>query len=305
MNSLNVEAIYANTINKKPIEYSFGACDHSRFFMPENLTQLFYMPHYQKFSPEQRLRYNQLFSIRTAEQLMTLEESFIAVVLAKANGFLQKEKNSQLIHCMKEMAAEEEIHFAMFYDLNKAAEPGFYAKNTMVFAQLGYIDRAMLAVLTSVPGLTIFLLWALLILEEFSTYISKQILKHDKQFPDALEKNFVTAHREHLKDETRHVQICANLIIQLTDNASGANISLNQYLLKKFMCEYMAPKRGGIRVVKKLVEEMPELLPLENVIVSDIRSQAQDRVIWDALRSPAAMPVSNGLFARFPGFCVY
>jgi hypothetical protein len=47
------------------------------------------------------------------------------------------------------------------------------------------------------------------------------------------------------------------------------------------------------------------LLPLENDIVSDIRSQAQDRVIWNALRSSVAMPVTNGLFTKFPGFCVY
>ena len=59
-----------------------GQVDASRPFVPEEHTQLFYTPVYEKLSHEQRLRYNQLFGLRLNEYIMTLEAELIERLLA-------------------------------------------------------------------------------------------------------------------------------------------------------------------------------------------------------------------------------
>jgi len=287
-------------LNKKPLDTNFTEIDHTKLFIHNRLTQLYGTAIYDILDASQQLRYNQLFALRTIEQLMTLEASFINKVLNKAIKIEIIQSNEELMYCMQEMAKEETVHYEMFRSLNEKAEPALYIKDDMFFAKHTITEDLLLKTMTHLPGILPFLLWVILILEEFSTYISRQMV--DKNQPDQLERNFVSAHREHLKDETRHVHICANILTNICDNTSAAQRYFNSRLLNYFMNEYITPKHGGLRVINQLVEEFPELALVKKRIIHSIHENRHRQPIWHALSTPSAMPVSHMMFDRYADF---
>jgi hypothetical protein len=305
MNIPDSKQLYQAVTRKKPLDTGFAKIEHDRLYMPEHLTQLYHTSAYNFLNKEQKLRYNQLFALRSIEQLMTLEARFIELVLRRTSRNPHINKNEQLLHCMQEMIEEEKQHYQMFHSINVLAEPGIYANRSMYFARFTLPEQIALTMFTVTPGITLFMLWILLVLEEFSTYVSKQMIKAWQHSPDRLEPSFVKVHREHLKDETRHVAICANLISTMLDQTSPAIVKINALLLRKFMYDYMTPKRGGIRVIKHLVNEFPGLAIHENDMISVIRAQKQDKIIFEAIQNPDSMPFSHSLFQQHPDFCFF
>jgi len=298
----NSDQLYQAVARKKPLHTNLSQIDHNKLFIPEHLTQLYHTSAYSMLNDKQRLRYNQLFSMRAIEQLMTLEQEFIASVLKRTEKSSRLKLNRKLITCMHEMALEEEQHYQMFYSVNRLADPDIYLNKEMFFARFTRLERFALNTLLLTPGINLFLLWILLILEEFSTFISTQMIRAHKQFPDKLDSNFVNVHREHLKDETRHVAICANLITTITEDSHPLIIKLNTFLLKKFMRDYMTPKRGGIRVIERLALEFPELADKKPELIEHVKNQKQDKVILEAIQDPKSMPYSHELFKQHPEF---
>lgn len=297
---ISCQQLHKLVLNKKQLNTGFSEIDHSKPFIHNHLTQLYHTPLYEILNKEQRLRYNQLFALRTIEQLMTLEACFIEKVLKKATTANAVRTNDELIFCMQEMAAEESVHYQMFRSLNHKAEPGIYRNDDMFFARHTTMENFLLKGLTVTPGILQFLVWVILILEEFSTYISKEMI--NKNISDELEHNFIAAHREHLKDETRHVHICANLLITICKQSSTTKRYINAHLLNRFMREYLTPKHGGLRVINKLIEEFPELSRHKNKLIDTIYENRYKQPIWHALSRRSAMPVSYMMFDRFTDF---
>lgn len=305
MRILNSEQLYLAVTRKQALDTTFDQIDHDKLFMPERLTQLYHTPGYALLSDKHKLRYNQLFAMRSIEQLMTLEAKFIELVLKRTSKSHEVNKDEQLVYCMQEMASEEQQHYRMFSRINRQAEPCIYQDEEMYFARISTWENLALSGLVYLPGINLFLLWILLILEEFSTYISTAMIKEARLSAARYEPNFVKVHREHLKDETRHVSICANLISTLMRSTAQPLIQLNTFLLRKFMHDYMTPKRGGIRVIEHLCREFPELQATKKTLIDSIRAQKQDSVISKAIQDPACMPCSQALFSRYPAFRFY
>ncbi|MBL1432931.1 MAG: hypothetical protein COC09_00670 [Gammaproteobacteria bacterium] len=302
MTIASIEALYRSVKNKKPLLADYSSIDHNLFFTPEYLTQLYHTDCYELLNHKQRLRYNQIFAMRSIEQLMTLEARFISLVVGRSATHRVLCKNKELRYCMAEMVKEEEEHYLMFHKLNRRAAPSIYGDKELYFARMSTLEKCALEIFARLPGVNVFLLWVLLILEEFSTYISKETQKNSIGGGDFLEPNFVHAHREHLKDEARHVMICANAISDILENSTLFYRGMNAWILKRFMHDYMTPKRGGLRVIKQLVKEFPELNSIEETLIGAVQSQKQDYVIWNAIESDKSMPVTNSLFQNFPEF---
>ena len=297
---VNSHQLHKLVLNKKPLDTKFSDIDHSKLFIHDHLTQLYHTPLYDLLNADQRLRYNQMFAHRTTEQLMTLEATFIKKVLNKAVTTNTINSNEELVFCMKEMIEEEAVHYEMFRFLNHKTEPSLYTRNDMFFARHTPVENFLLNTLTASPGILPFLVWVILILEEFSTYISKEMIS--KNHAKDLEKNFVSAHREHLKDETRHVHICANILTTVCNNASVTQRYFNARLLNYFMRVYITPKHGGLKVINKLIEEFPELSQHKNKLNTSIYQSRYKQPIWHALFTPSAMPVSHMMFDKFSDF---
>ena len=304
MQILNTERLYKAVKNKSALATNFSDVDHGCAFIPEGLTQLYHTEHYGELKPDQKLRYNQLFALRAIEQLMTLEQRFIALVIGRTRRSPLLRTNLELQYCMQEMILEEAEHYRMFASLNRLAEPAIYQQQDLYFAKMSLPEQASLGLLGVLPGITPFLLWTLLILEEFSTYISRQMLHQQNGPLGPLEPNFVQAHREHLKDESRHVAICANALNELLSGKNNRSKKLNARLLRHFMNEYMSPKRGGVRVVRHLCDEFPALRRNQAGMINAVRQQSPDPLIWGAINSAAAMPATNEMMRRYPEFCL-
>lgn len=280
----------------------FDRIDSTQYFMPESLTQLYHTPVYSALKNEHRLRYNQLFALRTSEQLMMLEECFIEQVLKQSHKENSGDNTKALLECMKAMVWEETTHYAMFARLNRLAAPRIYADSDYFFVKTNLLESVLLKALPNIPGVKTFLLWLLMILEEFSTAISKKMIQ---EYSSRFEPNFFLAHKAHLIDETRHVHICGNLLLQNLESASPFIKKINVKLLQRFMSDYMAPKRAGLRVIERLIEEFPELSELKSAMCHHVRSQKQDKVIWEAIQNPKEMPITHLLFEHFPEFRFY
>ncbi len=295
---INHQQLFKMVLNKKPLNTTFPEIDHSKPFIHDHLTQLYHSPFYDILDAAQKLRYNQLFALRTTEQLMTLEESFIGKVLKRARADTTIRSNQALVHCMEEMAQEETTHYHMFRTLNQKTEPDIYRHDEMFFARHTTSETILLKGLTITPGILQLLVWIVLILEEFSIYISRQML--NKNDTENLEYSFILAHREHLKDESRHVHICANILDILCKKSTGTKRFINAQLLNHFMREYLTPKHGGLRVLNKLIEEFPELSQHKETLTRGIYESRYKQPIWHALADPSAMPVTYMMFERFP-----
>jgi len=301
---LTTERLYKAVKNKKTLLTDFTEVDHSRPFIPEHLTQLYHSTYYKPLPHKIKLRYNQLFALRAIEQLMTLESHFIAQVIRRSQRTPVLRNNIQLQYCMQEMITEEVEHYKMFHTLNQLAEPAIYEQHELYFARMTGVEKMTLGILARLPGITPFLLWILLILEEFSTYISHQMLQAGDTALGPLEKNFIKAHREHLKDESRHVAICANALNELLTVTHKHIRSFNARLLHTFMKEYMTPKHGGVRVIEYLCQEFPELAVQKAQIIEAIRRQSPDPLIWGAIQSMDALPVTRQMMQLYPEFSI-
>jgi len=301
---ITIERLYQAVKNKTQLSTEFSAIDHQCLFMPQELTQLYHTAFYTQLTGAQKLRYNQLFSLRAIEQLMTLEARFISLVIKRSQQSPLLRENKPLQYCMREMIKEEVEHYHMFRALNQLAEPAIYQQQDLYFARMSHSERLTLELLALLPGINALLLWILLILEEFSTHISHQMVLQAESSSIPLEKNFVKAHREHLKDESRHVAICANALNELLQQSSGTAKKINARLLTYFMHEYMAPKHGGIRVIKHLCQEFPELKKQQGLMIQIIGKQSPDPLIWGAIHSVQAMPATNQMMRIYPEFAL-
>lgn len=298
----STESLYKLVNNKSVVHCDFTDIDHSKLFMHEHLTQLYHSPLYTLLNDNHKLRYNQLFALRCIEQLMTLEASFISNILNRCINDKSINKNEKLIYCMTEMKAEEILHYDMFRSLNKKAEPDIYCNNDMHFARHSRIETLVLHGLTKAPGILPFLLWVILILEEFSVFISKQMITHTDHNKESLENNFVTAHREHLKDEARHVHICANILKLLCDKSSSYLLKINAQAFKLFMKEYITPKHGGLRVIDQLIKEFPDLSNIKSKLNQSIYDTRYKQPICTAISNKSSLPVTQAMLNQFPIF---
>lgn len=298
----NSEELYCITVNKQSLNTDFDEIDHSRYFIHEHLTQLYHSELYGSLDERHKKRYNQLFALRCIEQLMTLEASFIGKILGKCRSTGAILQNTELQYCMQEMQAEEKEHYNMFLKLNKKAEPDIYSDNDMYFAKHTFLESAMLHSITKLPGILPFLVWTILLLEEFSVYISKQMIKPDKENCISLESNFITAHREHLKDEARHVHICANILDELCKTSSSKSLIRNAFVFRLFMREYLTPRHGGVRVISRLIYEFPELRGMKSKMINSISATRYKQPICSAINDPASLPVTRKMLSVYPMF---
>lgn len=277
--------------------------DFSRPFVHEHATQLYHTPYYAQLSREQRLRYNQLYGIRSNEQFMMFEQGFTNQVMAKLAQHPMLRDRAALRDCLALMLVEENRHRAMFYALNKACLPEVYNRQPIYFTRLYALERAALWLMTRIPQHLLFLLWLVLLLEEHSTRVSIEMLQtQTTESLGELEPNMVRVHQAHLKDEARHVQIDAHLLQLLLDRASVIKRRSNARLFRRLLSEILQPKRSGVRVIEHLVREYPELAPHKRGMIAALRSQGVDPYIRSQLNDVQALPITAALLQSYPEF---
>lgn len=227
--------------------------DHTKCFIAEEFTPLFHTSKYRLLPPAALLRYNQLHALYFNEQVAFFEQ----VMLSPALLELQRESlPANLAKGLRDFFDEEQRHTAMFRALNSRCAPELYGDEVYQFIRVAGPWRALLGEISRRPRLFPLLVWLALLQEERSLYYSKGCLEK----ADELEPHFVATHRAHLADEVGHIGWDEELLDWLWPRVGYALRWMNVRLLNWMIGEFfLLPKRSGLRVVERLVSEVPKL----------------------------------------------
>ena len=111
---------------------------------------------------------------------------------------------------------------------------------------------------------------------------------------------FAAVHREHMRGQTRHLQIDGILVDLCLARAGGTTRALNARLFKSLLDTITRPTRAGsgVKVVRQLVREMPELACHEKAMIDAVLALKGDRAFQASLFNRGAMPLTFGVFDR-------
>lgn len=277
--------------------------DPSRPFMPEDQTQLYYTPGYARLSTAQRLRYTQLFALRVNEYIMLLEREFVDPVLKALRTHAAVEADPRLRTTLEGMLAEEARHYQAFAALNRRCAPARYRESDWHFMRLRRFERMALSVMQSAARWLPFALWVVVAMEESSIGLATSMARAAADGPlGPLDPHFVAVHREHAKDEARHIHIDVHLIRACLACAPAAWRALNARLFMAFMRDMTAPKASGTgaRVVRELVAEFPELEALEGELIAGLVALRDDAAFQHSIFNRRLTPLAFALYDEEP-----
>lgn len=277
------------------------AIDFTRPFVPEDYTQLYYTPLYRGLHREHRLRYNQLFGIRINEYIMMLEADLVERLLRPLRRHPSVASDAALVQCLDTMIEEERQHFRCFLALNRLCRPELFRERERFFSVLPWPVRTVFGAVGLVSGRLAFALWYLMAMEESSTALARDMAKHPvTETLGPLEPTFAGVHRDHMRDEARHLQIDGILVERSLAGAGRATRALNARLFKSLLDTVTRPTRAGsgVKVIRQLVREMPELSWHEERMIAAVLALRDDRAFQASLFNRAAMPLTFGVFDR-------
>lgn len=297
-----IRVLQSNDISEREYDFDLTArvIDFALPFVPESLTQLYYTPLLARLSPAQRLRYNQLYAAHINEQFIFFEHD-IGNVISRALLASGTVKPRQLQDRLSAMVDDEERHQCMFESINKQAFPELYANGRHRFIRPSALTRRLLNAVLQRPQTLTFVIWLAFFLEEASAEFSKTVVKLAKESP-GLEPNFLALHLRHLRDEVHHVRLYPDIVRAVLCGSSAIARKINGRLLARLMREFLAPKRSGIAVIDRLVEEFPDLQSIHRDLHRHVRSLAGSPEFFDAFFAASKLPSLHGMFAEYPEF---
>lgn len=240
-----------------PDPFVVGTVDRSRRFLPEHLSPLAHTPVYRELPARARLRYNQLFASSYHEHFIFLERTLAAHVLP---ALVRHFAGDPVAPRLERFAAEEVQHTQWFHRLHRASEPDLYGENYYCFVRVPSVAARLFRAVARRPATFPFLLWLAMIIEERTLSAARDLLRESVE----LEPHYVGLHRLHAAAEVHHVGLDGEMLARLWPALSPAGRWLNRWLFVTLLREYFQlPKRAGWRVVLRLLQEQPELRPLQ------------------------------------------
>jgi hypothetical protein len=296
-----IETIAADAARRTaPVPHS--PPDLSLPFIPEDQTQLYYTPGYATLNRGQKVRYNQLFALRVNEYIMMLERDFVDPVLKALRQRALQRGSPELRRALEGMLAEEERHYEAFVALNHRCAPRDYEHVEAQFMRLRPYEHAGLRAMHAGARWLPFALWIIVAMEESSIGLATAMARHDESALGPLEPGFVAVHREHAKDEARHIHIDVHLVRACLATLPAAWRALNAKLFTFFMRDMTAPKAAGTgaRVVRRLVAEIPDLAPREGELVAGLVALKDHAAFQASLFNRKLTPLAFALYDEEP-----
>lgn len=271
--------------------------DRTRLFVCPTLTPLYYTRIYSELNDDQQLRYNQLCAMGFSELIAFFESTFASSVLRALADAGDGELSEAWQHCLRQFLDDEREHIRWWHELNRFSHPALYATGDHQIVRLSPILHELLKFFTRRPRLFPVVFWIMIALEERSLDISKRCLKMDR---DLIEPRYRLVYQQHLKDESRHVQIDWHLIERFFSNRSKLVQRINARLLCFMIGRFfMRPNRSAIFVVRRLVAEHPELASLLPGMTLQLKRLHQNSGYQEMMYSRSTTPITFSLFDRF------
>jgi len=197
------------------------------------------------------------------------------------------------------MLASESRHAAMFRDLACDLDSSLYEPFTYHFLRMPRGLWRLLKLPLQYPRLFPLVFWIVLLQEERSVYYSKEAIRCASE----LDPRVVDVFSRHLDDEKDHLGIDEALLEVYWDRSSAPIRWLNAQAFRIFVDEFLnAPKRAGIRVIKRLVQEVPALESRKCELTAGLRNLATDAHFHQSLYSRQIVPKTFALFDRYAEF---
>jgi hypothetical protein len=268
--------------------------NHAQFYVPEELTPLFFTPSYARLTEPQKISYNRLHGLYFLEQTIFFEQC------QGKPGLLWLSRHAPSEELKREAAdflAEEDAHSTWFRALLREVEPGTYAHTD--FHRIGatkrvqWLTRKLGAGIAWLPAL----LWLQLMAEERALHFGRCYVRHAGQ----IDPRFLAVQRRHLADEPGHVRRDV-LFIEWLWPATPAwlrriNARFLEWLLREF---FHLPKHSGKRVVMEWLSLHPELEPQRSAILDDWRQLGCNPDFLHSLYPRAALPKTAALASDWP-----
>ena len=203
--------------------------------------------------------------------------------------------------CMRTMIEEEARHYNMFRDLNRRCLPSAYDRGDRHFTRLSRKDALLLRAATILPKRLDSFLWLIIAMEEYSVALSRAMMEMEGGGPlGKLEHNFVQVHREHVKDEARHVHLDVHLIHASLSTLTKTGRIIHAWFFRKILMEILPPKRGSHAVLQHFLKEFPELEPRRSELLGSLRKLRFDGDYLATLFNRNIMPQTFALFDELP-----
>ena len=287
----------SRTVDGAP-EFDFSTpIDRSCWFVCPTLTPLYYTQVYRDLSKDQQRRYNQLTALSFNELIAFFENTFASSVLSALTDARLRRVNNDLAACLSDFIADERKHIDWWQQLNRLSEPEVYANTNQYIIHFPAYAQKLLGAIAARPNLFPVAIWIMLALEERSLDISNRTLRMD---PALIEPRYRLIYQQHLKDESRHVQLDWHLIELFYAKRSWILRKCNAKLLGLMMSRlFLPPTRSAVRVVHCLVTQHPELAPLAPKMTQQLRQLGGNPEYQEMMYSRDTTPILFSLFDRF------
>lgn len=294
-------------LNRKAVENAYGLedldwsrpIDHARWWSPEEIAPLYYLPAYSLLSPEEKRRYNQLFALGVCEQFIWLEEHILVDTLRKVlDG---RDAPPPLRRALETFIAEEVKHTEMFWRVLERAEPAWYARRAFRLFNISAPQQALLDLVLRFPRTFLVWVWTAIFFEERTVDYCRHYLKTAKADPARLDPTFVMLHEYHFKDELRHYQLDQHILAWMYDPQPAWKRRIAGAMFGKLMRGYVFPKRTSLRILEVLAREFPRLraeaIPR---LKAEIGGVGLSKEFHRMAFSRQAVPKTMDLFAEYP-----
>jgi len=280
------------------------AVDSSCPFVPEDYTQLYYTPVYRSLSFEQRLCYNQLFGLRINEYIMMVEGDLVERLLTPLLQKPRIAKDQDLSRAMMTMIEEEKRHYAGFAALNRACRPDLYPLgHDRLFSRLTGSTQAMLWIVGALARRLPFALWYQMAMEESSLALARDMNRQpETETLGKLDPSFVSVHRAHMKDESRHLHIDARMLESSIGSGKRIERVVNAWLFQAMLSSITRPTRkgSGVMVIQQLIRDRPELAPRQEEMIQAVLALSNCKPFQESLFNRRVMPKTFSVFDDTP-----
>ena len=267
---------------------------HGNFYIPEELTALYYAPIYNTLSLDQRTRYNQLFGLFLNEFVLLCELHFSKAYLSLLKApHLSEARKAEI----RRFLQDEERHTRLFTSLNQEAAPELYVDSGFYFIELPWLLHIVAGGMMRFPKLFPFFFVLVYLQEEKLLYYAERYAA----CAENVDARFLAAHATHLEDEKGHIGLDLSVVAELWQRASQPVKRLNGWLLQTIFREFFtAPKRSGMRILERLIAEFPELTQQREELRTQLSAAGMSQGFLDQMYSEHSVPGSLRFFDTHP-----
>lgn len=273
--------------------------DRTKFWIPDELMPMSYLPSYQLLTVEQKLRANQLRAVALCEQFIWFEQDLIVPVLQKVRSW--KGVSSELLIAIDHFIEDEHKHSLMFRNLAAWAEPKHFTTNRYWLFKNTFSMQVFFKMVHAAPADLIFWVWLAVLFEEKTLDFSRKYRSINAKNPANFDQKFVEAHHLHYLDELRHHMLDEYLLETFYSKFSPAKKKLAGYMFSKVLKRFTSPSSLILSVLEVMQTEFTDLDPkVVAQIKAEIPSLSNNKNFHNEVYGIKSIPRSLNLMKNYP-----